>query len=153
MPLGAASSPSDSCPGTSRAGKHVSELVSQLVSWSFEPSLSHRIISGLKTNFSQSPSHSAHKSPNQRILQNLQNQSPSTNFSLIFLSWQQRGSCFNAQYSLSKWASRPGSIKCTVIYQCFKPQDRCFIHFLYHYYYYGLLLHPPHPTPKFAYKQ
>ena len=37
-------------------------LVSQLVSWCFEPSQPRRITSGLNTNFTLSPSHSFHKS-------------------------------------------------------------------------------------------
>ena len=38
------------------------------VSWYFEPSQQQRIISGLKTYFSMSPSYSAHKSSNQKSL-------------------------------------------------------------------------------------
>ena len=39
-----------------------------LVSWYFEPSRPQRIVSGLKTNFSLSPSYSAHKSSNHTIV-------------------------------------------------------------------------------------
>ena len=42
--------------------------VSQLVSWCSEPSLSKRTISRLKTNFSQSPSYSFHKSLHHKSL-------------------------------------------------------------------------------------
>ena len=38
------------------------KIVSELVSWCFEPSQSHRITSGLNTNVSLSPSYSFHKS-------------------------------------------------------------------------------------------
>ena len=39
----------------------------ETVSWYFEPSQPQSIISGLKTNFSLSPSYSAHKSSNQKF--------------------------------------------------------------------------------------
>ena len=42
-------------------------VVCQLL-WCFEPSQPQRVISGLKTNFSLSPSCSAHKSQNHKIL-------------------------------------------------------------------------------------
>ena len=44
-----------------------SQLVSQLVSWCFEPSQSQRIISKLKTYLNLSPSQGAHESSNHKF--------------------------------------------------------------------------------------
>ena len=47
---------------------HDLHIIGLLVGWCFEPSQPRRIISGLKTNFSPSPSYSAYKSRNHQIL-------------------------------------------------------------------------------------
>ena len=53
-------------------------LENGLVSWYFEPSWPQRIISGLKTNFSLSPSYSARKSSSHKFFQ-IYKVSPDTN--------------------------------------------------------------------------
>ena len=57
-----------------------SSFADQLVGWCFEPSQPQRIISGLETNFSLSPSYSAQRSSNLEILQNPQNFSRQKNY-------------------------------------------------------------------------
>ena len=64
------------------------KTVSKLIRWCSEPSQTKRIISGLKTNFNLSPSHSLHKSsyhkslfpkPQLRLYPQFRNASPENN--------------------------------------------------------------------------
>ena len=56
-------------PGSNftRRREQYSHVFNLLASWCFQPSPPQRILSGLKANFSLSPTYSAHKSSNEKL--------------------------------------------------------------------------------------